>query len=42
MLPYLSIVQEKAEALTSIMGSLGWTVQGYTGREASTTPLAAG
>lgn len=43
ILPYLSIVQEKAEHLEKILAGLGMSVRGYVGQAGeSRTPLAPG
>ena len=43
ILPYLSIVQEKAEHLERILDGLGMSVRGYVGQAGeSRTPLAPG
>uniref|UniRef100_A0A1D1ZW21 DNA polymerase theta n=2 Tax=Auxenochlorella protothecoides TaxID=3075 RepID=A0A1D1ZW21_AUXPR len=42
ILPYLSIVQEKADHLSFILGALGCSVKGYTGGLDEHTPLGVG
>lgn len=43
ILPYLSIVQEKAEHLEKTLGGLGLSVKGYVGAAGeSRTPLSLG